>query len=65
MHFRTVLSGTLALLLVSSVAAPASGTGQPAESGFSFHLPTLGIFGEKAISSRQGMCAPDMASAPG
>lgn len=50
MHFRSVLSGTLALLLVSSVAALASGTGatgQPADSGFSFHLPTLGIFGEK------------------
>src|SRR6266542_3756294 len=50
MHFRSVLSGTLALLLVSSVAAPASDTGQPSESGFSFHLPTIrlpGIFGEK------------------
>lgn len=53
MHFRTVLSGTLALLLVSSVAAPASGTGQPAESGFSFHLPTLGIFGEKKKPDQQ------------
>ncbi|TGQ44040.1 tol-pal system protein YbgF [Mesorhizobium sp. M00.F.Ca.ET.216.01.1.1] len=47
MHFRSVLSGTLALLLLSSGAVLAGGTGQPAESGFSFHLPTLGIFGEK------------------
>ncbi len=47
MHFRSVLSGTLALLLVSGFAAAASGTGQPADSGFSFHLPTLGIFGKK------------------
>jgi len=48
MHFRSILSGTLALLLVSSVAAPAIGNEQGAEkSGFSFRLPTLGIFGEK------------------
>jgi len=50
MHFRSVLSGTLALLLLSGVTALASGTGQPADSGFSFHLPTIqlpGIFGEK------------------
>ncbi|UVK40044.1 tol-pal system protein YbgF [Mesorhizobium sp. AR10] len=53
MHFRSVLSGTLALLLVSSVAAPASSTGQPAESGFSFHLPNLGIFGEKKKPDQQ------------
>ncbi|PDQ21133.1 tol-pal system protein YbgF [Mesorhizobium sanjuanii] len=58
MHFRTVLSGTLALLLVSSAATHASGTGasatgQPADSGFSFHLPTLGIFGEKKKADQQ------------
>ncbi|RWK78812.1 MAG: tol-pal system protein YbgF, partial [Mesorhizobium sp.] len=48
MHFRSVLSGTLALLLVSSVAAPAVGNEQGTEkSGFSFRLPTFGIFGEK------------------
>ncbi|RWC94653.1 MAG: tol-pal system protein YbgF, partial [Mesorhizobium sp.] len=56
MHFRSVLSGTLALLLVSSVAALAGGTGasgneqQPPKGGFSFQLPTLklpGIFGER------------------
>ncbi|RWK37664.1 tol-pal system protein YbgF [Mesorhizobium sp.] len=48
MHFRSVLSGTLALLLVSSVAAPAVGNEQGTEkSGFSFRLPTLGIFGDK------------------
>ena len=28
-------------------------------------LSNFGIFGEKAIRSRQGTCAPDMASAPG
>ena len=50
MHFRTVLSGTLALLLVSSLpslAAPADNAGQASDRGFTFHLPTLGIFGEK------------------
>ncbi|TPO00920.1 tol-pal system protein YbgF [Mesorhizobium sp. B1-1-5] len=50
MHFRTVLSGTLALLLVSSLpslAAPADSAGPAADSGFTFHLPTLGIFGDK------------------
>ncbi|TIR16378.1 MAG: tol-pal system protein YbgF [Mesorhizobium sp.] len=50
MHFRTVLSGTLALLLVSSLpslAASADSAGQASGSGFTFHLPTLGIFGDK------------------
>ncbi|CCV10980.1 tol-pal system protein YbgF [Mesorhizobium sp. STM 4661] len=58
MYFRSILSGTLALLLVSSSAAfasgtGASGTGQAAESGFSFRLPTLGIFGEKKKQQQQ------------
>jgi tol-pal system protein YbgF len=56
MHFRSVLSGTLALLLVSSGAALADSTGQPAESGFSFHLPKLGlpgIFGERKPEQQQ------------
>lgn len=53
MHFRSVLSGTLALLLVSGFAATASDTGQPADSGFSFHLPTLGIFGKKEKPEQQ------------
>jgi tol-pal system protein YbgF len=53
MHFRSVLSGTLALLLVSGFAASASGTAQPADSGFSFHLPTLGIFGKKEKPEQQ------------
>jgi tol-pal system protein YbgF len=53
MHFRSILSGTLALLLVSGFAAAASGTGQPADSGFSFHLPTLGIFGKKEKPEQQ------------
>ncbi|TPJ25468.1 tol-pal system protein YbgF [Mesorhizobium sp. B2-8-3] len=50
MHFRTVLSGTLALLLVSSLpslAASADSAGRASDSGFTFHLPTLGIFGDK------------------
>ena len=50
MHFRTVLSGTLALLILSSLpslAASADNAGQASDSGFSFHLPTLGIFGDK------------------
>ncbi|MBZ9994973.1 tol-pal system protein YbgF [Mesorhizobium sp. BH1-1-4] len=50
MHLRSVLGGTLALLLLSGATALASGTGQPTESGFSLHLPTLelpSLFGEK------------------
>ncbi|MFD2056342.1 tol-pal system protein YbgF [Mesorhizobium calcicola] len=55
MHLRSVLSGTLALLLLSGVTAPASGlgasgTGQSTDSGFSFHLPSIelpSIFGQK------------------
>ncbi len=65
MHFRTVLSGTLALLLVSSIAAPASETGQPADSGFSFHLPTLGIFGQKKKPDQQQVAQQDPAGATG
>ncbi|TIW66153.1 MAG: tol-pal system protein YbgF [Mesorhizobium sp.] len=65
MHFRTVLSGTLALLLVSSIAAPAAGTGQPADSGFSFHLPTLGIFGDKKKPQQQQIAQQDGAGATG
>ncbi|ANT48772.1 tol-pal system protein YbgF [Mesorhizobium amorphae] len=65
MHFRTVLSGTLALLLVSSIAAPASETGQPAGSGFSFHLPTLGIFGQKKKPDQQQVAQQDPAGATG
>ncbi len=57
MHFRSILSGTLALLLLSGVRRlPASSTGQPADSGFSFHLPKLGlssIFGEKKKPDQQ------------
>jgi tol-pal system protein YbgF len=52
MHFRSILSGTLAVLFVSGTAALAAGTGQPtsSESGFSFHLPTInlpGVFSDK------------------
>ncbi|TPJ67317.1 tol-pal system protein YbgF [Mesorhizobium sp. B2-6-1] len=60
MHLRSVLSGTLALLLLSGVTAMAGGlgtdgTGQPADSGFSFHLPSIelpGVFGEKKKSDQ-------------
>jgi tol-pal system protein YbgF len=47
MHFRTILSGTLAVLLVSTATATPGYAGQGSEpdSGFSFHLPTLGVFG--------------------
>ncbi len=53
MYFRTILSGTLAVLLVTSVAASASGAGaaQPAEGGFSLHLPKFdlpGVFGSRS-----------------
>ncbi|MBZ9776416.1 tol-pal system protein YbgF [Mesorhizobium sp. CO1-1-8] len=55
MHLRSVLSGTLALLLLSGVTAlasgtGASGTGQSTDSGFNFHLPSIelpGFFGQK------------------
>ena len=47
MHFRTLLSGTLAALLVSAMTIPTvqAGSGSEPDSGFSFHLPTLGVFG--------------------
>ncbi|MFC3207177.1 tol-pal system protein YbgF [Aquamicrobium soli] len=52
MHFRLILSGTLAMLLLSGAAASANGAGSstPRESGFSFHLPSIGlpgVFGQK------------------
>lgn len=55
MHLRSVLSGTLALLLLSGVTASASGLGasgpgQSTDSGFSFHLPSIelpSLFGDK------------------
>ena len=58
MHFRSILSGTLAVLLLSGAAAFAGGTGSstPPEGGFSFHLPTLnlpGVFGEKKTAPVQ------------
>lgn len=47
MHFRLILSGTLAALLASAVAAPANGASgtEPARGGFSFHLPSFGLPG--------------------
>ena len=65
MHFRSVLSGTLALLLVSGFAATASGTGQPADSGFSFHLPTLGIFSKKEKPEQQQVAQQQDGTAAG
>jgi tol-pal system protein YbgF len=65
MHFRSVLSGTLALLLVSGGAALANSPGQPAQSGFSFHLPTLGIFGEKKPEQLQVAQQSDGTTATG
>jgi tol-pal system protein YbgF len=54
MHFRTILSGTLAALLVSAMATP-PGYAQSSntDSGFSFHLPTLGVFGGKKADQTQ------------
>ncbi|AZO11101.1 MULTISPECIES: tol-pal system protein YbgF [unclassified Mesorhizobium] len=68
MHFRTVLSGTLALLLassISSVAAPAGSTAQSPDSGFTFHLPTLGIFGDKTKPEQAQVAQQDGAGATG
>lgn len=55
MHFRTILSGTLAVLLVSTLtAAPGyAGQGSEPDSGFSFHLPTLGVFGGSKEKERE------------
>jgi tol-pal system protein YbgF len=58
MHFRSILSGTLAVLLLSGAAALAGGTGSstPSEGGFSIHLPSFGlpgVFGEKKADNVQ------------
>ncbi len=55
MHFRLILSGTLAMLLLSGAAASANSAGSstPQESGFSFHLPSIGlpgVFGQKDVA---------------
>lgn len=52
MHFRTILSGTFAVLLAASVIAPANAAGpvRTTEDGFSVSLPSFGlpgIFGSK------------------
>lgn len=63
MHLRSVLSGTLALLLLSGVTAlGASGTGQSTDSGFSFHLPSIELpklFGEKKKPDQVRMAQSD------
>lgn len=56
MHFRTILSGTLAVLLAASVIAPANAAGpvRTTEDGFSFSLPSFGlpgVFGGKEKKS--------------
>ncbi|UCI08573.1 tol-pal system protein YbgF [Mesorhizobium sp. B1-1-8] len=67
MHLRTVLSGTLALLLLSSIASAAApaGGGQSSDSGFTFHLPTLGIFGDKKKPEAAQIAQQDAAGATG
>ena len=56
MHFRTILSGTLAVLLTASVVAPAWAAGpvRTTEDGFSFKLPSInlpGVFGGQSKKS--------------
>ncbi|HEY4191859.1 MAG TPA: tol-pal system protein YbgF, partial [Mesorhizobium sp.] len=56
MHFRSILSGTLAVLLLSGTAAFAAGSANPSEGGFSFHLPSLtlpGLLGGKKEAPTQ------------
>ncbi len=58
MHFRSILSGTLAVLLLSGAAALAdsAGSSTPPQGGFSFHLPSLGlpgVFGQKEAATVQ------------
>lgn len=57
MYFRTILSGTLAVLLLSGTAGAAGTNGQPdREGGFSFHLPSIGlpgVFGGKGENHTQ------------
>ncbi|PWJ91807.1 tol-pal system protein YbgF [Mesorhizobium loti] len=70
MHLRSVLSGTLALLLLSGVTAlasglGASGTGQSTDSGFSFHLPSIelpSLFGQKKKPDQVQMVQSDPAA---
>jgi tol-pal system protein YbgF len=57
MHFRSILSGTLALLLASSLVATAAGNDQTEQSrsGF-FHLPSLGlpgVFGNRSADDQK------------
>lgn len=54
MHLRTILSGTLAALLLSGAAALASGAGNSASANGGFHLPSIGlpgVFGNKGATS--------------
>lgn len=54
MHFRTILGGTLAALLLTGAGALASGTEAPANTGVhnsGFHLPGLpGVFGNRGAA---------------
>ncbi|MGP2491203.1 tol-pal system protein YbgF [Mesorhizobium sp. PUT5] len=56
MHFRLILSGTLAVLLATAGVSLASGAtpAQPADGGFSLHLPKFelpGVFGGKTAGA--------------
>lgn len=61
MYFRTILSGTLAVLLLSGAALAAGNNGQSEkEGGFSFHLPSIGlpgVFGSKSNSENNTQVA--------
>lgn len=56
MHLRTILSGTLAALLLSGAAALAAGAGTSAPASGGFHLPNIGlpgVFGNKGTAEVQ------------
>src|SRR5690606_13511920 len=67
MHFRSILSGTLAVLMASAVAAPASGASGSAETrgGFSLHLPSFGLPGVFGGSGEDNGQAVQMAQSAG
>ena len=64
MHFRSILSGTLAVLLASAVAAPASGvSGGEGRGGFSLHLPSFGLPGVFGGSGQENVQVAQSGSA--
>ncbi len=67
MHLRTILSGTLAALLLSGAAALASGVGTSAPANSGFHLPSIGlpgVFGNKG-GNTQGESNVQLAQSAG